>query len=184
MRACILLFGLNMVVPIAGAHELEIKNPTGLAMHRLFHKVSTTYIHVDTQIFKNTLLNNTDIYTYYFDPESSTLFGCLGEKNSGMCFEPERAARINWTEAELSYGKQNGILPVDRHSHSSYFLSGLTPMRQSTSYVYYQGKNKVVRCRKTLTDYDFEFEKNGEHLFFFSDKKQEFVVRCERIYPK
>lgn len=180
MRACVLLFSLNMLVPIAGAHELEIKNPTGLAMHRLFHKVSTTYIHVDTQIFKDTLLNNTNIYTYYFDPESSTLFSCFNE----MCSDPERASRTKWTETELSYGKQNGLSPVNRHAHDSYFLSGPTPMKQWTSYVYYQGKNKAVRCRKTLTDYDFEFEKDGEHIFFHSDKKQEFVVRCEKIYPK
>lgn len=184
MRACVLLFSLNMVVLVAGAHEPETKNPTVLAMHRLYHKVSITYVHVDTQIFKDTHSNNTEVHTYYFDPESSTLYSCLGEKNSEVCTGPEWAAQVQWTEPELIYGKQNGLSPIDRHAHGSYFLSSPTPMKQWTSYVYYQGKNKAVRCRKTLTDYDFEYEKNGEHIFFHGDKKQEYVVRCERIYPK
>lgn len=167
------------------AHDIETGVPATVAMHALYHKVKASYPMVDVLRRKSPLWHKPDIYSYYFDPATDSLFSCVGEDDSTMCSGPERAEKIAWSEPESSYGRRNNLRPIDRFSYGPvYFLEGLTPFTQYTTYVYYSGHKKVIRCRKTLTSYKFEVDRNGEHLFFQSEKKDEWTKQCEQIYPR
>lgn len=106
--------------------------------------------------------------------------------NSIFCTRAnDDANRFSWTNAEISYGEKNKLSPIERHfTGPAYFLEGMTPFSQVTTYVYYSGRGMVVKCRKTLTTYSFDVLRKGERLFFQSDKKDEYVERCEQVFPR
>lgn len=172
---------------ISVAHELTGQSESNIEGHALYHKISSIFPRVDTLRIKSFSSETIFTSTYYFDPIQSFLYTCLniGKDDPITCSGPERAHRYTWNEAEMEYGRKNSLSPIDRHFQGSvYFLEGAIPMSQSTTFIYYQGTNRAVRCRKTLTIYKFEVERNGEHIYFNSDKEDSYDVQCENIYPK
>ena len=172
-------------VSVSGyAHERTGAGP-GPEMHALYHKVKASYRFVDALKLREQLTNREEIYFYYFDPATDSLYSCIGEESYAVCAGPERASQFSWSSPEVSYGQRNELAPIDRLFHGPvYFLEGTNPFSQFTTYVYYSGRARVVRCRKTLTSYNFEVARNGEHLYFSSEKKDERAERCEQLYPR
>ena len=126
-------------------------------MHALYHKVKVSYRFVDALKLREVLSNRQEIYFYYFDPATDSLYSCIGEDSYAVCSGPERASMFSWSNPEVSYGQRNKLSPVDRLTHGPvYFLEGVNPFSQFTTYVYYSGHARVVKCRKTLTSYNFE----------------------------
>lgn len=185
MRALLSILCICCFSAHSHAHEIESGVPATITMHALYHKVKASYLMVDLLRLKALPSQEPDIFSYYFDPATDSLYSCIGENNAAVCNGPERAKNISWTKPESLYGRRNGLLPIDRLFHGPvYFLEGATPFCQSTTYVYYSGRGKVIKCRKTLTEYNFEVDRNGEHLFFQSGKKDEWIERCEQLYPR
>jgi hypothetical protein len=185
MRRLLQILCLCGVSVHAYAHEIETGVPAAIEMHALYHKVKASYPMVDILRLKTPPSHKPDIFSYYFDPATDSLYSCIGDNDSTVCSGPESSKNISWTKPESLYGHRNDLLPIDRLFHGPvYFLEGVTPFSQSTTYVYYSGRGKVIRCRKIFTEYNFEVDKNGEHLFFQNERKDEWTERCEQIYPR
>ena len=163
----------------------RLRSGAAAELHERYHKVSENYIFVDRLELKEMYMDRPIVHSYYFDPSTNSLYSCAGIDDSGVCSGPDRADRFAWLDYEKAYADQNGPSPIDRHQHGSvYFLEGVVPFEQRTRYVYYSGEGKVVRCRWTFTFYDFELERNGEHLYFESDKEPTMSRNCEQLYPE
>ena len=185
MKRLLQILCLCGVSVYAHAHGIETGVPTADEMHARYLEVKASYPMVDMLKLKDALLARTDIYSYYFDAATDSLYSCIGDKDSAVCSGPERSKNISWTKAESLYGHRNDLIPIDRHFHGPvYFLEGVNPFSQFTTYIYYSGRGKVIRCRKILTEYNFEMDKNGEHLFFQNERKDDWTERCEQIYPR
>lgn len=185
LRRLLLMLCLCGVSAHGYAHEMEnVAGPTA-AMHAIYHEVaSSSYPRVDVLVIKISPSDKPWVFSHYFDPATNSLYSCIGEDDSIICNGPERAKKITWSKTESMYGRHNNLLPTDRVSQGPvYFLEGANPFSQLTTYVYFTGHGKVIRCRKTFTEYNFAVDRNGERLFFQGKKKNDFTEQCEQIYP-
>ncbi len=154
-------------------------------MRETYQHATSHYLLLDQIAHRDALLDTTTVYSHYYDPEAGRLYSCIGEGSYGICSGPERATRFTWSESELRHAEENDLAPINRIVHGPvYLFESATPMSQHTTYVYYQGENRVEKCRATFTTYSFEYVRNGEHTYFDSDRPDELVRRCETLYPR
>jgi len=178
----------------------ESKFPNLVLEHRLWHKVRSSFKFVDMHIIKHdsSLKMKPKAYSYYFDDKTNSFYICTGpidvpaaSNNSKLCNHSEdrggiSSSQLEWiSKVEILYGKQNDMLPVSvLRIPEVYFFEGKVPFQQSTTFYYYAGKGKVNRCRTTNNTYNFEFYRDGESIYFQSEKEVDIVAKCEQFYPR
>ena len=124
MRCVLQILCLCGVSVHAYAHEIETGVPAAIEMHALYHKVKASYPMVDILRLKMPLSHKPDIFSYYFDPATDSLYSCIGDNDSTVCSGPERAKNISWTKPESLYGHRNDLIPIDRLFHGPVYFLG------------------------------------------------------------
>lgn len=184
-RAASAALGILLCAPASG-HELTTMGPTMGALHAEYHRVSASYPLVDEMTLKRDFGLRPLSLLWFFDPDKSHLYRCSVAGEDILC-SPEGAAPLDiaWSAAEIQYGESNGLAPVDRHSAPTvYMLEAQTPFAQSTSWVWYAGSGRAVRCRTTFTEFAFEAPTPQGPLFIDSDQAPKLTRECKPLYPK
>jgi hypothetical protein len=186
MKQTISFFCLFALSAVGFGHEAsEPSYPSVLAEgHELYHRAQESYLRVDTLRIKRISSDHSTLINYYFDATTSALYSCVGEGDFAFCLGPEKAKQIVWTNHELTYGRMHDLVPIHRETTLVYFLEGMTPFNQWTAFVYYTGRNRVVKCRGTDTSYNFEANRDGDPIYFQSEKDNEWSEKCEQLYPR
>jgi hypothetical protein len=152
--------------------------------HELYERVKESFLLLDTLQFNDGFNDRLASVYYYFDPTADSLYSCTGEGDSGLCSGPEMRKHFVWSKHERAYARQNDLVPIDRHYSLDYWVDGATPFIQHSAYVYYSGRDKVVKCRRIKTSYNFLGIRDGKPIEFQSDKKDEYTEKCEQLYPR
>lgn len=154
--------------------------------HALYHEVRSLPL-VEPGIY--TVVGKfRHLHFYYFDPKESILYPCVTSTegdDTPFCFDwRTRAMQIKWTDRELNEANRLGLTPTDRESTNTVVLTTSPPFMQHTTYVFYVGSQRVVRCRGTLTAYTFDHIANGETVYFKSERPDDYTYGCDTRFPQ
>ena len=176
--------GILFVGP-TNAHEFTSMGASAQEIHALYHKAKDSFPRVDLKVIKQVLRERDDTFSWYFDLASNSLYSCIGDKEPVFCTGPERAEKFVWSAAEIDYGTRNGLRPSDRKlDRQVYVLEAQPPFTQATAWVWYAGGGRVVRCRSTFTQFNFEAEIRGAKVFIDSTREPDLVQKCEQLFPR
>lgn len=174
-----------LVCGVASGHELTTMGPTIGALHKEYHRVSAAYPLVDQMTINKGNELGTMALLWFFDPEKSHLHSCFLAGEDLLCPPEGPHPRIAWEAADIEFGQANGLTPVDREASATvYMLEAQAPFAQSTSWVWFTGAGRVVRCRTTFTEYAFEAPTAQGPVFIESDQPPKISRECAQLYPK
>lgn len=177
---------LSMIIGTsASGHELTTMGPGLGALHKEYHRISAAYPLVDQMTLRKGHEPGSWSLLWFFDPEKSYLYRCTLAGDDVLCSPEGPPLEIAWGTADIEYGRANSLTPVDRRSAPTvYMLEAQVPFAQSTTWAWYTGRGRVVRCRTTLTEYAFEAPTAQGPVFIESDQAPKVSRECVQLFPR